>query len=85
MNKKINNTITISFKQDEVEYLNKFKDMYAVPTAIIKDFIINTVKNNYDTQVKPIPINTDNVNVGVSDINSDPNPNTISGLDLLDF
>ena len=46
---KPSNTITISFKQSEMCYLEEFRKRYAVPTAIIKDFIINTVKGvNYE-------------------------------------
>ena len=64
-------TITISFKKDEVVYLQKFKSKYAVPTAIIKDFIINDVKNNNNNS----PTNKSNSNI--SNLN---NP-----MDLLNF
>lgn len=65
------NTITISFKESEVEYLIKFKSMYAVPTAIIKDFIINTVKGN--------------INVCSNDENIKNSAESKNSIDLFDF
>lgn len=51
---KTPNTITISFKQSELKYLEEFRNKYAVPTAILKDFIINTVKgDSVDTVLAP--------------------------------
>lgn len=78
MNNKISNTITISFKSNELHYLIEFKRMYAVPTAIIKDFIINTVIDN--NKNKGINNNTLKSNNIISNLD-----NTNNNIDLLDF
>lgn len=72
----MNNTITVSFKVSEVHYLTEFKSMYAVPTAIIKDFIIDTVRNK-----------NKGTNVTSMNINNQYNNNDIDNndIDLLDF
>lgn len=75
MSNKIVNTITISFKKDELKYLEEFKSMYAVPTAIIKDFIINTVKGITSHVMEPYN----------NKVTEQVNKNSNSGIDLMDF
>lgn len=75
MQDKVVSTITISFKKDELKYLEEFKNMYAVPTAIIKDFIINTVKGITSQVMEP------HSNTISEQVNKNNNP----GIDLMDF